>query len=213
MRNHYFTERDGGTGRRKYPPVEEYFGAKEGRRFLVSFSEFVMHLWKVPHLHGYPKIQQATRDLLGLTEEVCSREGTWTRSPDPQTSLIITSSSFFPFHCRGGHQELRHYTTLTFCVFEEELWSLQSDICYPRQLIALGCPLASSGQRLEKLLCTRQSETRRRGLEWESISSQKKENKIWGKREEKKTGDRCEPKRKKQLLVSWHGFQKPFCED
>lgn len=127
---------------------------------ICEKSHICMDVQKSSRLQG--TCWDSQRCLLGHTE-VCSREGTWTRSPDPQTSLIITSSSFFPFHCRGGHQELRHYTTLTFCVFEEELRSLQSDICYPRQLIALGCPLASSGQRLEKLLCTRQSETWRCG--------------------------------------------------
>lgn len=134
--------------RGKCSSVEDYFGSKEGR--LVRFSEFVIYLWKVPHLHRVPKIQQAIRDLLRLTEEACSREGIWIRSPDLQTSLIITSSSFFSFHCWGDHQELRHYTTLTFYLFEEELWSLQLDIFYPRQLIALGCSLASSVQRIKR---------------------------------------------------------------
>lgn len=192
----------------KCSSVEDYFGSKEGRWFLVRFSEFAVYLWKVPHLHKCPKIQQAVRDLLRLTEEACSREGIWTRSPDLQTSLIITSSSFFWFHCWGDHQEIRHYTTLTFCLFEE-LWSLQLDIFYPRQLIALGCSLARSVQR--------QFFTQDRvKLEYvvtignHKRSGKKKKNGEKGKRGKQ---DGQGPKRKKQPLVLWHGFENPLCDD
>lgn len=123
--------------------------------------------------------------------------------PNPQTSLIITNSSFFPNLCQGDHRELRHYTTLTFCLFEE-LWSLQADIFYPRQLIALVCPLASSVQRLKRNFAAQDRVKREDVVQMESIRCQKKRKENigeWGK--EKKHRMRAKEKETEAGFVAW----------
>lgn len=67
---------------------------------------------------------------------------------------------------------------------------MQADIFYPRQLIALVCPLASSVQRLKRNFAMQDRVKHEDVVQMESISGQKKkEKKIWGKGEKKKTGD------------------------
>lgn len=174
-RNHnqsYFINRHGGIGRRKHSTFKEYFGAKEGRWFLVIFSEFLIS----SRLHG------SFWHLEGkLAAEI------WTRSPDPQPKPHNHKLIFLPISLPWRSLESQTLHNVDFLSLWRRTLILAIGCFLPQtaHCIRLShCQLCAEAE--EKRLCTRQWNMKM-WLGWKCVSGQKNKNKVKCREKGKRT--------------------------